>query len=82
MRKMGEKSFCLVIISVFLAISALAQDDPAAGTGNAWNSKVTSPPVGTTAGQSRRTGNDPVDDRVELREYLFTDTGEMLTYEF
>jgi predicted esterase len=80
MRKMGEKSFCLVIISVFLAISALAQDDPAAGTGNAWNSKVTSPPVGTTAGQSRRTGNDPVDDRVELREYLFTDTGEMLPY--
>ena len=43
-------------------------------------SRVTSPPVGTTAGQSRRTGADPVDDRVELREYLFTDTNEVLPY--
>jgi hypothetical protein len=43
-------------------------------------SRVTSPPVGTTAGQSRRTGGDPVDDRVELREYGFKDTGENLPY--
>jgi predicted esterase len=43
-------------------------------------SRVTSPPVAKTAGQSRRTGGDPVDDRVELREYLFTDTNEVLPY--
>ena len=34
-------------------------------------SRVTSAPVNKTAGQSRRTGGDPVDDRVELREYGF-----------
>ncbi len=43
-------------------------------------SRVTSPPVAKMAGQSRRTGMDPVDDRVELREYLFTDTNEVLPY--
>ena len=43
-------------------------------------SRVTSAPVGKTAGQSRRTGMDPVDDRVELREYLFADTNEVLPY--
>lgn len=43
-------------------------------------SRVTSAPVGKTAGQSRRTGADPVDDRVELREYGFRDTGENLPY--
>lgn len=43
-------------------------------------SRVTSPAVGKTAGQSRRTGGDSVDDRVELREYLFTDTNEILPY--
>jgi predicted esterase len=48
---------------------------PIAGT-----SRVTSAPVGKTAGQSRRTGGDPVDDRVELREYYFADTNEWLPY--
>ena len=43
-------------------------------------SRVTSAPVSKTAGQSRRTGGDPVDDRVELREYGFKDTGENLPY--
>src|SRR3954471_23957734 len=43
-------------------------------------SRVTSPPVGKTAGQSRRTGGDPVDDRVELREYGFKDPAENLPY--
>jgi predicted esterase len=47
---------------------------------NLASSKVTSPPVGTTAGQSRRTGGDPVDDRVELRTYHFTNTDEDLPY--
>ena len=43
-------------------------------------SRVTSAPVGKTAGQSRRTGGDSVDDRVELREYGFKDTDENLPY--
>jgi predicted esterase len=57
----------------------MAQDQSTADS-SAATSRVTSPPVGATAGQSRRTGADPVDDRVELREYLFPDTGEMLPY--
>ena len=66
---------------MFLAISVIAQNDSAANaSANLATSKVTSAPVGTTAGQSRRTGADAVDDRVELREYLFTDTNEMLPY--
>jgi predicted esterase len=47
---------------------------------NLATSKVTSPPVAKTAGQSRRTGGDPVDDRVELRTYHFTNTDEDLPY--
>jgi dienelactone hydrolase len=43
-------------------------------------SRVTSAPLSKTAGQNRRTGGDPVDDRVELREYGFKDTGENLPY--
>jgi predicted esterase len=70
-----------VIIAIFLLISAVTHSayvDSVAD--NLATSKVTSPPVGKTAGESRRTGMDPVDDRVELREYLFTDTNEMLPY--
>jgi predicted esterase len=52
----------------------------AAAKANLASSKVTSPPVGKTAGQSRRTGGDPVDDRVELRTYHFTNTDEDLPY--
>ncbi len=66
-------------ISVFLAVSAIAQNGPPPGD-NLKTSRVTSPPVSSAAGQSRRTGADPVDDRVELREYLFADTNEMLPY--
>ena len=70
-----------VIIAVFLLIPAVSQNANADSVDdNLATSKVTSPPVGTKAGESRRTGMDPVDDRVELREYLFTDTGEMLPY--
>ena len=43
-------------------------------------SRVTSAALSKTAGQSRRTGGDPVDDRVELREYGFQETGENLPY--
>jgi predicted esterase len=52
---------------------------PAAGA-SAGTSRITSAPPGKTAGQSRRTGMDPVDDRVELREYYFADTDEWLPY--
>jgi predicted esterase len=71
--------FVSLIICVFPAISVIAQNKPAADTSTE-TSRITSPPVGTKPGQSRRTGADPVDDRVELREYLFTDTNEMLPY--
>ena len=83
---------CL-IVSLCFAIVVVAQNAPTAGgpgsvpsaDASAANagygaSRVTSAPVGTTAGQSRRTGMDPVDDRVELREYLFKDTDEWLPY--
>lgn len=70
-----------LIIFVFTAIAAIAQNESAANaSANLATSKVTSAPVGKVAGQTRRTGGDPVDDRVELREYLFTDTNEMLPY--
>ena len=62
-----------------------APGTPAAGTPTDQRlapgvSRVTSAPLSKTAGQSRRTGGDPVDDRVELREYGFKDTGENLPY--
>ena len=70
-----------VIIGAFLAVSVVSNNASADNASeNLATSKVTSPPVAKTAGQSRRTGADPVDDRVELREYLFTDTNEMLPY--
>jgi predicted esterase len=43
-------------------------------------SRVTSPPVGKVAGETRRAGGDPVDDRVEVREYGFKETGENMPY--
>ena len=79
MRKTAISVAVSAMISLLLADPAFAQNEPAADA-NLKTSRVTSPPVSTTAGQSRRTGVDPVDDRVELREYLFTDTGEMLPY--
>ena len=79
MLKTGKVLLISLIVCTFLAISLTARDESAAGD-NLATSRITSPPVGTTAGQSRRTGADPVDDRVELREYFFTDTEEMLPY--
>jgi len=61
------------------AATALATAAASAGA-NLATSKVTSPPVAKTAGQSRHTGGDPVDDRVELRTYHFTNTDEDLPY--
>ncbi len=43
-------------------------------------SRVTSPPVGVSSGQTRRAGADPVDDRVEIREYGFKETNENMPY--
>ncbi|MBN1906434.1 MAG: prolyl oligopeptidase family serine peptidase [Deltaproteobacteria bacterium] len=81
MLRSKKSLFVYVIIGVFIMISVTAQNAFAdMADDNLAFSKVTSPPVGKTAGESRRTGMDPVDDRVELREYLFTDTGEMLPY--
>jgi pimeloyl-ACP methyl ester carboxylesterase len=62
-----------------------AQTGPATGTATTQPlapgvSRVTSPPVSKTAGQSRRAGGDPVDDRVEVREYGFKETNENLPY--
>jgi predicted esterase len=36
--------------------------------------------VGSSSGQSRRAGADPVDDRVEIREYGFMETNENMPY--
>jgi predicted esterase len=81
MLKTKKVLFVSVIIVVIPAISVAAQNAFAdRASENLATSKVTSPLAGTTAGQSRSTGADPVDDRVELREYLFTDTNEMLPY--
>ena len=60
--------------------NTVASTAAAAARANLATSKVTSPPVAKTAGQSRRTGGDPVDDRVELRTYHFTNTDEDLPY--
>ncbi|MGA2555299.1 MAG: alpha/beta hydrolase-fold protein [Verrucomicrobiota bacterium] len=60
--------------------NTVASTAAAAASANLATSKVTSPPAGKTAAQSRRTGGDPVDDRVELRTYHFTNTDEELPY--
>jgi len=81
MLKMRNLLFVSVIVCVFLTMTVVAQNESADNaSANLATSKITSPPVGKTAGESRRTGADPVDDRVELREYLFTDTNEVLPY--
>jgi len=59
---------------------AMEASAASAAAANLASSKVTSPPVAKIAGQSRRTGGDPVDDRVELRTYHFTNTDEDLPY--
>jgi predicted esterase len=88
MLKISKILLICSVVFICMSIIAVAQNAPAAGVSASASttplapgvSRVTSPPVGKTAGQSRRTGGDPVDDRVELREYLFTDTNEILPY--
>lgn len=69
-------------VSICLAIMAYAQNAAAPTTQPLppGVSRVTSPPVGEAAGQTRRAGHDPVDDRVEIREYGFKETGENMPY--
>lgn len=71
---------CSLQAGMLLAQTAPPTGSPAVQLLAPGVSRVTSPPVGKTAGQSRRTGGDFVDDRVELREYGFEDTGENLPY--
>jgi pimeloyl-ACP methyl ester carboxylesterase len=68
--------------SILLAIAADAQNTPGPTTQSLAPgvSRVTSPPVGKSAEQTRRAGADPVDDRVEIREYGFKETGENMPY--
>ncbi|MBN2241340.1 MAG: hypothetical protein JW793_01525 [Acidobacteria bacterium] len=81
MERIGKTLLCAAF-SIGLAIVAEGQNAPAPGTQPLAPgvSRVTSPPVGTSAGQSRRAGHDPVDDRVEIREYGFKETGENMPY--
>ena len=67
---------------ICLAIIADAQNVPAPTTQPLAPgvSRVTSPPMGKSAEQTRRAGADPVDDRVEIREYGFKETGENMPY--
>lgn len=67
---------------ICLAIMAYAQNAAAPATQPLppGVSRVTSPLVGKAAGQTRRAGHDPVDDRVEIREYGFRETGENMPY--
>ena len=87
-------STAVVLALAFCRPASLAQGQPtpaasaeailaaatAAAGANLATSKVTSPPVAKTAGQSRRAGGDPVDDRVEVRSYQFTNTDETIPY--
>jgi pimeloyl-ACP methyl ester carboxylesterase len=87
---MKYKRNTMVKIGLALALCVpaglmLAQTTPATATATTQPlapgvSRVTSPPVSKTAGQSRRAGGDPVDDRVEVREYGFKETNENLPY--
>jgi predicted esterase len=73
-------TIALLLCSCLQAGHLTAQTAPADQRLAPGVSRVTSAPLSKTAGQSRRTGGDPVDDRVELREYGFKDTGENLPY--
>lgn len=81
MAKIGKTLWCAVF-SIGLAVVANAQNAPAPTTQllAPGVSRVTSSPVGKSAGQTRRAGHDPVDDRVEIREYGFNETGENMPY--
>ena len=81
MSKTNRMLLCAAF-SICLAIMADAQNEPAPTTQPLAPgvSRVTSPPVGKSAGQTRRAGADPVDDRVEIREYGFKETGENMPY--
>jgi predicted esterase len=77
-----SKTLLCAAFTICLAFVAAAQNAPAPTTQPLAPgvSRVTSPPVGVSAGQTRRAGGDPVDDRVEIREYGFKETDENMPY--
>jgi predicted esterase len=77
-----SKTLLCTAFTICLAFVATAQNEPAptAEPLAPGVSRVTSPPVGASAGQTRRAGADPVDDRVEIREYGFKETNENMPY--
>ncbi|MBN1569506.1 MAG: dienelactone hydrolase family protein [Acidobacteria bacterium] len=81
MSRIGKTLLCAVF-SLCLVFLAAAQNAPAPTSLPLAPgiSRVTSPPVGASSGQSRRAGADPVDDRVEIREYGFKETNENIPY--
>ena len=81
MAKTSKTLLCTAFF-ICLAIMAYAQNAPAPTTQPLAPgvSRVTSPPIGKTGEQTRRAGADPVDDRVEIREYGFKETGENMPY--
>ena len=81
MSKTCKMLLCTAFL-ICLVIMAYAQNAPAPTTQPLAPgvSRVTSPPVGKSAEQTRRAGADPVDDRVEIREYGFKETGENMPY--
>jgi predicted esterase len=81
MAKIIDTLLCAAF-SIGLVVVANAQNAPAPTTQPLAPgvSRVTSPPVGQTAGQTRYAAHDPVDDRVEIREYGFKETGENMPY--
>ena len=68
-----EAKFSFSVALCLLFSLALAQDREAGQSGP-------SADLGADPGQQRRIGMDPVDDRVQLREYHFNDTDETLPY--
>ena len=68
--KLSRKIIGFAVPLSLMVILALAQDR---GAGQS----VPAAGPGAGAGQQRRVGNDPVDDRVQLREYHFKDTDEV-----
>jgi predicted esterase len=81
MAKTSKTLLCATFF-ICLAIMAFSQNTPAPATQPLAPgvSRVTSPPLGKTGEQTRRAGADPVDDRVEIREYGFKETGENMPY--
>lgn len=81
MSKTGQTVLCSAFVLCLVFVAAAQNDSaPASQPLAPGVSRVTSPPLSATAGQTRRAGADPVDDRVGIREYGFKETGENMPY--